>query len=785
MRTEKPEFVFVAAARVGGILANNNHPAQFLYENLEVQNNLIHGAYEAGVKKLLFLGSSCIYPKHAPQPLKEEYLLSGPLEPTNEWYAIAKIAGVKMCQAYRGNTAAISSAPCPRTCMGRTTTTICSTRTCCPRSFANSTKRKWHGAATVTCWGSGNRPANFSIADDLGRACVFLMQNYSEEQFINVGYGSDVTIRELAETIKRIVGFSGEIVWDTSKPDGTPRKVDGLIAPAGPGLEAAGRLRKRNLACVRRFPKTLRQRFVGDISQQNRKRFTGRLLIVNARGNVQHNDGVSGGALNQWRWFLVVLLFGVVSQPVLGANRFAAPGHDRPNFLLLLSDDQTFRALGSLGELEVRTPHLDRLAKRGTLFTHCFNQGGWSGAVCIPSRMMLITGRTLWQCRGTNGQGIAPGVALWGETLRGAGYQTFMAGKWHLPDPALRRSFDSVGPLTGGFLESTKAGGPAYSRPAANNPWTPDDARWNGHWLTNEGRLTHSSELIADAAIGYLQTNAAQSSKPFFLYIGFNAPHDPRQAPKEDLDLYPPAKLRLPPNFLTKHPFPIEATFSGRDELLAPYPRTPEIIRVHLQEYYAIITHMDAQIGRILDALETSGQSANTIIAFTSDQGLAVGQHGLMGKQNLYDHSLRMPFILAGPGIPKGKRLDALVNMQSLYATSCELAGVAKPETVQFPSLVPLITGKKKRLNDALYSAFLDRQRAVRTADWKLIRTPLAGQVQLFNLKSDPWEMRNLASERKHASTLAMMDDQLRRLMREMKDPLAEDRLFNDSSTGR
>ena len=220
----KPEFVFVAAARVGGILANNNLPAQFLYENLEVQNNLIHGAYEALVTKLLFLGSSCIYPKHAPQPLKEEYLLSGPLEPTNEWYAIAKIAGVKMCQAYRRQYGCRFISAMPTNMYGPNDNYDLEHSHVLPALIRKFHEAKISAATSVICWGSGAPRREFLYADDLGRACVFLMQNYDEEQFINVGYGSDITIRELAETIKRIVGFTGEIVWDTSKPDGTPRK---------------------------------------------------------------------------------------------------------------------------------------------------------------------------------------------------------------------------------------------------------------------------------------------------------------------------------------------------------------------------------------------------------------------------------------------------------------------------------------------------------------------------------------------------------------------------------
>lgn len=222
---QEPEFVFVAAAKVGGILANNNHPAQFLYENLQIQNNLIHGAHLAGVKKLLFLGSSCIYPKHAPQPLKEESLLTGPLEPTNEWYAIAKIAGVKLCAAYRRQHGRDFISAMPTNMYGANDNYDLHNSHVLPALIRKFHEAKVTGAKEVVCWGTGTPLREFLYADDLGRACVFLMQNYSEEQFLNVGYGSDVTIRELAGTVKRIIGFTGQITWDTSKPDGTPRKL--------------------------------------------------------------------------------------------------------------------------------------------------------------------------------------------------------------------------------------------------------------------------------------------------------------------------------------------------------------------------------------------------------------------------------------------------------------------------------------------------------------------------------------------------------------------------------
>jgi len=222
---ERPEFVFLAAAKVGGIHANNTQPASFIFENLQVQNNLIEAARLTGVKKLLFLGSSCIYPKLAPQPLKEEYLLSGPLEPTNEWYAIAKIAGIKMCQAYRRQYGCDFISAMPTNMYGPNDNYDLQSSHVLPALIRKFHEAKVNRSTTVNCWGTGTPLREFLYADDLASACVFLMQHYSEEPFINVGSGSEISIRDLSELVKRIVGFSGEIIWDTSKPDGTPRKL--------------------------------------------------------------------------------------------------------------------------------------------------------------------------------------------------------------------------------------------------------------------------------------------------------------------------------------------------------------------------------------------------------------------------------------------------------------------------------------------------------------------------------------------------------------------------------
>ena len=220
----KPEYVLIAAAKVGGILANDRHPAEFLYENLQIQNNLIEGARQTGVQKLLFLGSSCIYPKLAEQPLKEDCLLTGPLEPTNEWYAVAKIAGLKLCRAYRRQYGCDFISAMPTNLYGLNDNYDLQNSHVLPAFTRKFHEAKVTGSSTVTCWGTGTPLREFLYADDLARACIFLLQEYSEEQFINVGSGTELSVGALANTVKAIVGFRGDIEWDHSKPDGTPRK---------------------------------------------------------------------------------------------------------------------------------------------------------------------------------------------------------------------------------------------------------------------------------------------------------------------------------------------------------------------------------------------------------------------------------------------------------------------------------------------------------------------------------------------------------------------------------
>jgi GDP-L-fucose synthase len=222
---EKPDYVFLAAAKVGGIVANNTYRADFLYENLAIQNNVIHQAYLHGVKKLLFLGSSCIYPKLAPQPLKEEYLLTGLLEPTNEPYAIAKIAGIKLCDAYRDQYGCNFISVMPTNLYGYNDNYHPENSHVLPALIRKFHEAKISGVTNVTVWGTGSPLREFLFADDLADACYFLMQEYNEAGLVNIGTGHDLSIKELALLIKEVVGFTGDLVFDTSKPDGTPRKL--------------------------------------------------------------------------------------------------------------------------------------------------------------------------------------------------------------------------------------------------------------------------------------------------------------------------------------------------------------------------------------------------------------------------------------------------------------------------------------------------------------------------------------------------------------------------------
>ena len=440
---------------------------------------------------------------------------------------------------------------------------------------------------------------------------------------------------------------------------------------------------------------------------------------------------------------------------------------EKPNILFLLADDQCYETIAALGHTDIETPNLDRLVQRGTTFTHAYNMGSWSGAVCVASRTMLITGRTVWRANTVYNETDKEREAgrLWPQRMARAGYETYFTGKWHIQTDAAK-CFDHSAHIRAGMPKDTPE---AYNRPLAGqpDPWSPSDPDFGGFWQGGK----HWSEVVGDDAVGFLG-QAAKYQKPFFMYLAFNAPHDPRQSPQEYVDKYPLERIAIPENFLPEYPHK-DAIGCGsglRDEKLAPFPRDEHAVKVHRQEYYAIITHMDAQIGRILDALEKSGEAENTWIFFTADHGLAVGHHGLMGKQNLYDHSLRVPFIVNGPRVKAGEKVDEPIYLQSAMATALDLAG-ADREGVEFQSVRPLLEGKGTGL-ESVYGAYLDLQRAVIDDGWKLILYPKAKVARLYHVANDPLEMRDLAGDPAQTDRKKALFTRLLELQNELGDPL-------------
>lgn len=444
----------------------------------------------------------------------------------------------------------------------------------------------------------------------------------------------------------------------------------------------------------------------------------------------------------------------------------------KPNIIFLIADDQCYNTIHALGHPEVITPNLDKMVNSGVTFTHAYNMGGWNGAICAASRAMFNTGRSMWRANKNNPllnkkqpEAISQ---LWGNVMQRAGYETYMAGKWHVQaHPST--CFKHVGTVRGGMPRQTPEG---YNRPKSkdDNIWKPWDEKFGGFWAGGK----HWSEVLADEAIGFID-DAKDREDPFFMYIAFNAPHDPRQSPKRFVDMYPVEDIAMPKSFLTEYPDKdvMGAGKDLRDEKLAPFPRTEYAVKVNRQEYYAIITHMDEQIGRILEALEASGEKDNTYIFYTADHGLSVGHHGLLGKQSMYDHSMRSPLIVIGPDLPKNERRDMDVYIQDIMPSTLEVAGVEKPEYVEFSSLMPMVTGKQKKGNmKAVYGAYREHQRMVRKDGFKLIVYPKGNVVKLFDLNKDPEEMNNLAADPKYAGKIKSLQKELHKQQQKMGDEL-------------
>ena len=427
----------------------------------------------------------------------------------------------------------------------------------------------------------------------------------------------------------------------------------------------------------------------------------------------------------------------------------------RPNVLFLFTDDQRFDALRAADNPDVISPNMDRLVASGTSFTHCTIMGSTVPAVCCPSRAMLNTGRSLYHVPLDCGDWqTMPGA------LREAGYTTFGTGKWHNQPPSYARSFTTGGRIFYGGMW--------------NHAAVPvQDFDPSGEYRRDREYIgkSFSSELFSDAAIEFIEGH--ESDDPFYMYVSYTAPHDPRMAPRECADLYDPGRIPVPDNFLPVHPFD-NGEMRIRDELLAPFPRTPEIVQEHIAGYYAMITHLDAHLGRVLEALERAGHGGNTIIIFAGDNGLAVGQHGLLGKQNMYDHSIRVPLVMAGPGIPVGERRDSLCYLHDVFPTLFDLLGLRAPGSIESRSLAPVLRGEADRTYDTTFHAYMSVQRAVRDERLKLVEYYVDGAstTQLFDLQEDPWEQTNLAARPAHGAEVRRLRAELLAWRRALDDPM-------------
>ncbi|SFF67669.1 Arylsulfatase A [Salegentibacter agarivorans] len=468
----------------------------------------------------------------------------------------------------------------------------------------------------------------------------------------------------------------------------------------------------------------------------------------------------------------------------------------KPNIVFIFTDDQASRTISSLGNHEIITPNLDRLVKTGSSFTNAYNMGAWNGAVCVASRSMMISGRTVWNAKEISEDwSRKDSISMnqtWGQLMHSGGYNTFITGKWHVNIPP-KKVFDSISNIKPGMAgdnwDFKKMQGLAddidagnvdldevmpvgYNRPknVKDTTWKPYDTTNGGYW--KGGR--HWNLVLKDDATSFIKS-ATGEEKPFFMYVASNAPHDPRQAPKEYLDMYPLDNISLPENWLPEYPFKnaIKNGPSLRDEALAPYPRTSYAIKTHIREYYASITYLDKQIGDILDALEESGEMKNTYIFFTSDHGLSLGEHGLLGKQSLFESSMKAPLIIVGPHIPKNKKVDTPVYVQDVMPSTLEAASIEKPEYVDFKSLISLAQGTKNVEHyDAIYGAYLDVERSIRKGNLKLILYPEISKGLLFDLEKDPNEMNNLFDNSDYQNKVKSAFISLVKLQDSLNDPL-------------
>lgn len=493
---------------------------------------------------------------------------------------------------------------------------------------------------------------------------------------------------------------------------------------------------------------------------------------------------------------LVVIVFMLSFIGVFSQNKKPK----KPNVLVIYTDDHRASGIHKLGGMDVQTPNLDNLATEGIAFKKTYLMGAFTGATCIASRAMLHSGRQLFTLEG-QGRNIPSKDTTMGETFKNAGYNTFMVGKWHNDNASLIRSFDDGEKVMGRGVYLVDHFRMPFHDWDSKGDFKKEDAYLlvydeNGNTVkravTKEDKRgpigteengPHTSEVFAEHASDYIKNY--KKKDPFFMYVAFHAPHDPRQAPKAYKDMYPPSEIVLPPSYMPQHPFD-NGHMVLRDEELATWPRTEEVSKQQLSDYYAIITHLDVQIGKVIKALKESGAYENTIIVLAGDSGLAVGNHGLMGKQNIYDEDgIHVPLIISGGLVQdKGREINAFSYIHDIFPTVCELAGVKIPASVNGKSLAPIINNEVANVRNSTYHAYRQFQRAYRKNAYKLIEYVRAKDfnkktgefeagsrvTQLFNIEKDPWETTDLSFFPEYFEILAEMRTEMKAKAIELGD---------------
>ena len=436
-----------------------------------------------------------------------------------------------------------------------------------------------------------------------------------------------------------------------------------------------------------------------------------------------------------------------------------------PNIVLIVSDDQRPDTIAALGNPVIRTSALDELVRNGTTFL----RATCSNPICTPSRAEIISGSSGFRSGVTDfGGRLTSEIPLLADWFRKSGYHTVYSGKWHNNGRPGSRGYDECrGLYSGGGGHWAKPQKDFAGRPVTGyRGWVFQDNDGTKYPDRGVGLTPNISARIADAAIDVI---TEKHDRPLFLHINFTAPHDPLLIPPGWENAYAAADMSVPTNFLPQHPFD-HGNFDGRDERLFQWPRTEQEVKAELAAYYTVISHMSEQVGRIQLALRDQKLDQNTIVVFTSDHGLAVGSHGLRGKQNMYDHTIGVPLILSGPSIPRNRRVKAQCYLRDLFPTLCDLAGISGPgNQIDGRSLQPVLNGDTDEIHPFVAGYFRSSQRMIRTARWKLIDYPLVGRRQLFDLQEDPDERVNLIDYDQHQQVANRLETQLEKWLANRK----------------